>query len=164
MLQYVVLRFPSFGFAEMTLLQDNREPKANTMNAMTKVILAASMAAMATVSMANTAVQPAPSAPHAAVHPAAVNQAALPKLVTVKQAQQLKDDTKVQLRGHVVKSLGDEKYEFRDSTGTIKIEVKDKVWHGLKVSPKSVVTLTGEVDVDHKPAKRVSIDVDSVKI
>ncbi|MEG0488983.1 MAG: NirD/YgiW/YdeI family stress tolerance protein [Acinetobacter sp.] len=94
----------------------------------------------------------------------AVNQSALtPSLTTVKQALMLKDNSKVQLRGHVVKATGDEKYQFRDSTGTITVDIDDELWQGKPISANTTVTLIGEVDIDYKPAKRVEIDVDSVK-
>ena len=127
------------------------------MNKFTKVILAAGFTAVSAVSMANTA--KAPAMPE---HEA-VNHASFAKAVTVKQALAMKDNAKVELKGHVVKSLGDEKYQFRDSTGTITVEIDDKLWHGKKVLAKTPVTITGEIDIDYKPAKRVSIDVDSVK-
>lgn len=130
------------------------------MNTFTKVILAAGFTAVSAVSMANTV--KAPAMPEHAAHEE-VNHASFAKAVTVKQALSLKDDTKVELKGHVVKSLGDEKYQFRDSTGTITVEIDDKLWHGKKVLAKTPVTITGEIDIDHKPAKHVSIDVDSVK-
>ncbi|WP_416240768.1 NirD/YgiW/YdeI family stress tolerance protein [Acinetobacter sp. WCHAc010034] len=111
--------------------------------------------------MASPAAQ-APAAPAHAEHQA-VNHMAFAQAVTVKQALTLKDDSKVELKGHVVKALGDEKYEFRDSTGSMTVEIDDKLWHGKKVSAKTPVTLSGEVDIDYKPAKHVSIDVDALK-
>ncbi|MGB8483750.1 MAG: NirD/YgiW/YdeI family stress tolerance protein, partial [Acinetobacter bohemicus] len=81
----------------------------------------------------------------------------------VKQALTLKDDTKVQLKGYVVKAVGDEKYQFRDNTGTITVDIDDELWHGKPISAKTPVTLIGEVDIDYKPAKRVEIDVEAVK-
>ena len=131
------------------------------MNVLAKAILAAGFAAAAVASMASPAA-PAPAAPAHAEHQA-VNHMAFAQAVTVKQALTLKDDSKVELKGHVVKALGDEKYEFRDSTGSMTVEIDDKLWHGKKVSAKTPVTLSGEVDIDYKPAKHVSIDVDALK-
>ncbi len=131
------------------------------MNVLAKAILAAGFAAASAASMASPAAQ-APAAPAHAEHQA-VNHMAFAQAVTVKQALTLKDDSKVELKGHVVKALGDEKYEFRDSTGSITVEIDDKLWHGKKVSAKTPVTLSGEVDIDYKPAKHVSIDVDTLK-
>jgi len=75
----------------------------------------------------------------------------------------MKDDTKVQLKGYVVKAVGDEKYQFRDNTGTITVEIDDELWQGKPVSAKTPVVIIGEVDIDYKPAKRVEIDVDQVQ-
>ena len=93
----------------------------------------------------------------------AVNQAAFAKTTTVKQALTMKDDTKVQLKGYVVKAVGDEKYQFHDNTGTITVEIDDELWQGKPVSAKTPVVIIGEVDIDYKPAKRVEIDVDQVQ-
>lgn len=92
-----------------------------------------------------------------------VNQSALYSPSTVKQALTLKDDTKVQLRGHVVKAIGDEKYQFRDQTGTITVDIDDDLWNGKAISATTPITISGEVDVDYQPTKRVEIDVDAVK-
>ena len=94
-----------------------------------------------------------------------VNQNAIaPKQVTtVKEALNSKDDTPVMLKGQVIKSLGDEKYQFKDATGTITVDVDDELWQNRAISPTTPVTLIGEVDIDHKPMKRVEIDVDEVK-
>ena len=133
------------------------------MNVLAKAILAAGFAAVSAASMANPAAQaPAPAAPEHAAHQA-VNHMAFAQAATVKQALTLKDDSKVELKGHVVKALGDEKYEFRDSTGSMTVEIDGKLWHGKKVSAKTPVTLSGEVDIDYKPAMHVSIDVDALK-
>ncbi|SRR5690606_9592549 len=99
----------------------------------------------------------------AAIADDVVNKTAFAKTTTVKQALSMKDDSKVQIKGYVVKSVGDEKYQFRDSTGTINVEIDDELWQGKPVSAKTPVTIVGEVDIDYKPAKRVEIDVDEVR-
>ncbi|UOG16560.1 NirD/YgiW/YdeI family stress tolerance protein [Acinetobacter sp. PK01] len=94
---------------------------------------------------------------------AAVNQQAIaPTQSTVKQVLTLKDDTPVKLKGYVVKALGDEKYQFQDQTGSITVDIDDELWRGQPVSAKTPVTLTGEVDIDYLPTKRVEIDVDTL--
>ena len=118
------------------------------MNMMTKTLFAASIAMTAGWATAETAVnQKAISAP----------------MMTVKQALVAKDDTKVQLKGYIVKAVGDEKYQFRDSTGSITVDIDDELWRGKPIAANTPVTLIGEVDVDYKPTKRVEIDVDAVK-
>mgnify|MGYP002509237565 CR=1 FL=1 len=92
-----------------------------------------------------------------------VNQAAFAQVTTVKQALGMKDDSNVQLKGYVVKAVGDEKYQFRDSTGSITVEIDDELWQGKPISAKTPVTIIGEVDIDYKPAKRVEIDVEQLR-
>lgn len=128
------------------------------MNIFSKAILTATIIAGSTLALANTPVN------QQAVASQAVNHTALnSEKVTVKQAMNLKDDSRVQLTGHIVKVIGDEKYQFRDSTGTITVDIDDDLWHGKALSATTVVTLLGEVDVDDKPTKRVEIDVEKVQ-
>lgn len=118
------------------------------MNMIAKTLVAASVALTAALATANTAVN---------------QQAISTPVMTVKQALAAKDDTKVQVKGYVVKAIGDEKYQFRDATGSITVDIDDDLWHGKPIAANTPVTLIGEVDVDYKPTKRVEIDVDAVK-
>lgn len=67
-------------------------------------------------------------------------------IITVEQAKNSKDDTFVVLQGYIDKSLGGEKYLFRDTTGTIKLEIDDDKFRGLVVYPDDFVQVSGEVD------------------
>ena len=119
------------------------------MNMISKAALITGLIGASTFALANTA----------------INQTAIAPTTTtsVKQALGLKDDTKVQLKGYVVKAVGDEKYQFRDNTGTITVDIDDELWQGKPINAKTPLTLIGEVDIDYKPAKRVEIDVDAVQ-
>lgn len=118
------------------------------MNLLSKTALITSLVGVSTFALAN----------------AAVNQAAItPTTTSVKHALTLKDDSKVQLKGYVVKAVGDEKYQFRDKTGTIIVDIDDELWQGKSINATTPVTLIGEVDIDYRPAKRVEIDVDTVQ-
>lgn len=120
---------------------------------MNTVLAAALMGSIATAAVAS----------NEAVNQPVVNQAAFAKTMTVQQALGMKDDSKVQLNGYVVKAVGDEKYQFRDSTGSITVEIDDELWQGKPISAKTPVTIIGEVDIDYKPAKRVEIDVEQLR-
>lgn len=119
------------------------------MNVFNQALIAATLVTATTFAVADTA----------------VNKSAITAMstTTVKQALTLKDDSKVQLKGYVVKATGDEKYQFRDNTGSITVDIDDELWNGKAISAKTPVVITGEVDVDYKPAKRVEIDVDAVQ-
>ena len=68
------------------------------------------------------------------------------EIVSVEQAKNAKDDTYVILQGYIDKSLGGEKYLFRDQTGTIKLDIDDDKFKGLTVYPDDFVQVSGEVD------------------
>ncbi|MCM1513067.1 MAG: YgiW/YdeI family stress tolerance OB fold protein [Oxalobacter formigenes] len=76
-----------------------------------------------------------------------------PALATVKQALSMRDDMPVTLKGYIVQSLGDEKYLFKDATGTIRVEIDHDVWQGLQVAPQDLVEIQGEVDRDWSKIK-----------
>lgn len=78
---------------------------------------------------------------------------------TVKQALQASDDTPVILTGHIIQSLGNEDYIFKDTTGEVKVEIEHKSWKGQQVTPQDTVVLYGEVDNDWNEK---TVDVDSI--
>ncbi len=80
---------------------------------------------------------------------------------TVAAAQAAGDDIYVVLQGHIIRKLGDEKYEFKDSTGTITVEIDDEDLPQVAFDDKTQVKLTGEVD---KGLFQLDIDVDLLEI
>ena len=83
-------------------------------------------------------------------------------VVTVEQAKNMSDDTPVILRGHIESKVGKEDYMFRDTTGTIKVDIDDDDWNGLTVTPDDLVEIHGEVDTHW--SKPVDIDVDAINL
>ena len=79
--------------------------------------------------------------------------------VTIEEALHLSDDSPVIMTGYIEKALGGEKYQFKDSTGTIVIKIDDDDWRGVSVSETDLVEIRGEVDKDFLDTK---IDVDSI--
>lgn len=82
-------------------------------------------------------------------------------ITTVAAAQEAVDDANVVLQGHIIKKLGDEKYEFKDSSGTITVEIDDEDMPPVAFDDKTKVKLTGEVD---KSMMTREIDVDLVEV
>ena len=80
---------------------------------------------------------------------------------TVAEALKMSDDTPVVLNGQIEKSLGNEKYQFKDATGTVVVEIDDEDWRGVDVRPENMVTIKGEIDKDMFTTE---IDVDSVEL
>ncbi|MBA0180896.1 YgiW/YdeI family stress tolerance OB fold protein [Pectobacterium carotovorum] len=81
-------------------------------------------------------------------------------LTTVDKAKDLRDDSWVMLRGNIEKRLGDENYLFRDSTGTMEVEIDHKRWNGQMVSPTDKVEISGELD---KEFNAVGVDVKQIR-
>ncbi|MDR2865219.1 MAG: NirD/YgiW/YdeI family stress tolerance protein [Spirochaetaceae bacterium] len=81
-------------------------------------------------------------------------------LVTVADTKNMKDNSPVILRGKIDKFLGDEKYLFADSTGTITIEIDNELWRGLSVDQNDTVEISGEVD---RELTSIKIDVSTIK-
>ncbi|MCD8213571.1 MAG: NirD/YgiW/YdeI family stress tolerance protein [Campylobacter sp.] len=83
-------------------------------------------------------------------------------LISVKEALKLKDDTPVILEGKIKSQLKSEHYEFVDKNGdTIKIEIDDHIWQGIKVDENSLIRISGEVDKDFT---ETTIEVKSVEL
>lgn len=82
-------------------------------------------------------------------------------ITTVAAAQEAVDDANVVLQGHIIKKLGDEKYEFKDASGTITVEIDDEDLPPVAFDDKAKVKLTGEVD---KGMMKREIDVDLVEV
>jgi uncharacterized protein (TIGR00156 family) len=82
-------------------------------------------------------------------------------VTTVEQALKLKDDAFVTLQGTIEQRVGKEKYLFRDKTGVIQVEIDDKDWRGVTVTPKDTIEIKGEVD---KGWRKTKIDVDEVSV
>lgn len=67
-------------------------------------------------------------------------------IVTVKQVNEMRDDIPVIVKGNIIQRMGDDKYLFEDSTGSIAVEIDDDDWRGQTVSPSDTVKLYGDVD------------------
>lgn len=68
--------------------------------------------------------------------------------ITVKEALNLKDDTRVTLKGSIEKNLGVDQYLFKDSTGSIEVEIDKKRWDGITVTPEDMIEISGKIDKD----------------
>ena len=85
-----------------------------------------------------------------------------PKAVSVEEAKNLNDEARVLIKGHVVSSLGDEDYMFKDDSGTIKVEIDNDLWKGVTIKPEDKVEILGEVD--RHMQKETSIDAEAIAI
>jgi uncharacterized protein (TIGR00156 family) len=83
------------------------------------------------------------------------------KTVSVAEALTLGNDTVVELVGKIEKSLGDEKYQFSDESGSVIVDIDNEDFRGLTINENDVVKLRGEVDKEL--LEKTTIDVDSVE-
>ncbi len=77
--------------------------------------------------------------------------------------KQANDDTKVVLKGHIIKRVSHDKYVFTDGTAEVVVEIDSKRMPAEQITPTTLVKLYGEVDKNYIPAK-IEIDVKVVEI
>jgi uncharacterized protein (TIGR00156 family) len=80
--------------------------------------------------------------------------------VTIEAVKSMRDDYPVVLRGKIERSLGDEKYVLTDETGSIIVEIDDRLWYGLSVTENDTVEISGEVD---RGFTKVEIEAHGIK-
>lgn len=71
------------------------------------------------------------------------------------------DGSAAKVQGYIVRSLGDEKYEFRDNSGTVTVEIDNEDWRGIEATPETRLELLVEVD---REWRRTELDVESVRL
>lgn len=69
-------------------------------------------------------------------------------ITTVAKAKEMKDDAWVKLRGNLTERVSDDRYVFRDASGTVNVEIDDEHWRGQTYTPKDQVEIQGKVDKD----------------
>jgi uncharacterized protein (TIGR00156 family) len=81
---------------------------------------------------------------------------------TASAARSAHDDTMAVLEGVLTQKVGDDGYEFRDDTGTIRVEIDEEAFPvGVPVGPATRVRLIGEVD---KAWGSVEVDVKRLEL
>lgn len=73
-----------------------------------------------------------------------------------------KDDQLVTLEGSIISQVKKDEFNFQDATGTIRVEIDQKVFAGQKVTPQNLIRIEGEVDKDF--ARPIEIDVHKLTI
>lgn len=69
-------------------------------------------------------------------------------VVTIAQAKSLADDSNVTVEGNILRQVDGDEYILKDATGEIKVEIDDRVWNGLSVTPQDKIRVFGELDRD----------------
>jgi uncharacterized protein (TIGR00156 family) len=80
--------------------------------------------------------------------------------ITIAKAKSLWDESPVVVRGKIERFLGDERYLFSDGSGTITVEIDNRLWMGFSVNQNDTVEIGGELDTDFRG---IEIEVNSIK-
>ncbi|WP_392565532.1 NirD/YgiW/YdeI family stress tolerance protein [Utexia brackfieldae] len=75
---------------------------------------------------------------------------------TAEGVQKLAKDTRVKLSGYIIKSESENKYQFKDDTGTLTVNIDRHNWGSLSMNPEEKVEIYGKVE---KKADSVIVDV-----
>ena len=67
-------------------------------------------------------------------------------VTTVSVAKNAVDDSWFSLTGKILRRVGGEQYLFEDKTGTMIVEIDHKDWRNMKVDPRMIVRISGEID------------------
>lgn len=82
-----------------------------------------------------------------------------PSPTTVKSVlKDGKDDQWVVLEGKIIERIKGDDYRFRDTTGTIEVEVDDHVFKGQKVTPDTLIRIEGEVDTELVGDNKIDVE------
>ncbi len=78
-----------------------------------------------------------------------------------KDVKNLRDNQYITLKGYIISKTGNEKYMFKDDSGTIQVEIDDEYWNGLNVNENDLVILEGEVERERNNLK---VDINSIRL
>lgn len=67
---------------------------------------------------------------------------------TVSVALEAVDDSWVSLTGTNFRQVSEERYLFKDNTGSMVVEIDHDTWRNVSVNPETIVCLSGEIDKD----------------
>jgi uncharacterized protein (TIGR00156 family) len=72
--------------------------------------------------------------------------------MTIVQAKAMHDGASISLTGNIIKKTGEDRYQFRDKTGTLDVHIPQAVFDGRNLSPDELVAINGTLDKKQKPA------------
>ncbi|WP_455426495.1 YdeI family stress tolerance OB fold protein [Dryocola sp. LX212] len=72
--------------------------------------------------------------------------------MTVVQAKAMHDGASVSLTGNLIKKTGEDRYQFRDKSGTLDVSIPLAVFDGRSIQPDQLVAINGTLDKKQKPA------------
>lgn len=82
------------------------------------------------------------------------------KTSSVAEALKMNDNSYVTVKGNITKRLSEDRYSFKDSTGSMTVEIDKDKWSGISADTKDILELSGEIE---KKNNYTRLDVDSVR-
>lgn len=92
------------------------------------------------------------------VGPKSTNRTYTVKEVRDNAAKLDRSDQQVKLKGFIISQINSDTYEFRDSTGIIKVDIKPHLLQNKKFDDKLEITIIGEVDYDLLEGTEIDVD------
>lgn len=84
-----------------------------------------------------------------------------PQVITkVSDIKEMRDDSRITVQGKIVKHLRGDNYLFQDSSGSIEVDIGNRKWRGITITPDDLVEIRGKVDKDYDS---LEIDVKHIK-
>ena len=81
--------------------------------------------------------------------------------MTVSAAMKAADDSPAVLQGTLGKSLGNERYEFSDDSGSMTVEIDRDITRHITLNSGQAITLYGEIEQEHNGNE---FDVDFLEV
>jgi uncharacterized protein (TIGR00156 family) len=69
-----------------------------------------------------------------------------------------KSDELVRLKGNIIRQINYDTYEFKDETGTIRVEIKPRLIEHTTFNDQTVVEIIGEVDYDFLEGTEIEVE------
>lgn len=81
------------------------------------------------------------------------------KLSNISDVLKMNDNSFVKIQGNIIKQISDDKYTFKDSTGSITVEIDNDKWQGLSANTKDKLEIIGEIEKNFNSTK---LDAESI--
>ena len=73
------------------------------------------------------------------------------RIMTVEHAKTMHDGASISLRGNLIEDQGNDRFVFRDKTGTIHTIIPQAVFDGRTVKPDNMISINGSLDKKMDP-------------
>ena len=72
----------------------------------------------------------------------------------------MNDDERVTIQGTILNKISNDKYTFKDSTGTMTVDIDNDKWSGIASNTKDTLEISGEIE---KKLNSTELDVEHIR-